>query len=80
MTTYNNTMKRIKKKVDLHGATAHVFRHNYLAYMAGQETDMKTLQAVAGHSTISMTMNRYVSAQPEKIIDAGRKMRSLLAG
>lgn len=80
ITTYNNTMKRIRKKVDLHGATAHTFRHSYLTYMAGTETDSKTLQTIAGHSTISMTMNRYVHAQPEKIIDAGRKMHSLLAG
>ena len=80
MTTYNNTWRRIKRTVDLHGATAHVFRHSYLTYMAGQSTDMKTLQAIAGHSTIGMTMNRYVHAQPEKIIDAGKKMHSLLAG
>ena len=80
MTTYNNTMKRIKKTVDLHGATAHVFRHSYLTYMAGTDTDNKTLQTIAGHSTISMTMNKYVHPQPEKIIDAGKKMHSLLAG
>lgn len=80
MTTYNNTMKRIRKTVDLHGATAHVFRHSYLTYMAGTDTDNKTLQTIAGHSTIGMTMNKYVHAQPEKIIDAGRKMHSLLAG
>lgn len=79
MTTYNNTMKRIRKAVDLHGATAHVFRHSYLTYMAGQTADLKTLQTIAGHSTIGMTMNRYVHAQPEKIIDAGKKMHSLLA-
>lgn len=80
MTTYNNTWKRIGKTIDLHGATAHVFRHSYLTYMAGQTADLKTLQAIAGHSTIGMTMNRYVHAQPEKIIDAGKKMHSLLAG
>ena len=80
MTTYNNTWRRIRKTIDLHGATAHVFRHSYLTYMAGQTTDMKTLQAIAGHSTIGMTMNRYVHAQPEKIIDAGKRMHDLLAG
>lgn len=79
MTTYNNTMTRIKKKIDLHGATAHVFRHSYLTYMAGEATDLKTLQAIAGHSTIGMTMNRYVHAQPEKIKEAGKRMHDLLA-
>lgn len=80
MTTYNNTMKRIRKAIDLHGATAHVFRHSYLTYMAGEATDLKTLQAIAGHATIDMTMNRYIHAQPEKIKDAGKKMHVLLAG
>ena len=80
MTTYNNTWRRIRKTIDLHGATAHVFRHSYLTYMAGQTTDVKTLQAIAGHSTIGMTMNRYVHAQPEKIIDAGKRIHALLAG
>ena len=80
MTTYNNTWRRIKKTIDLHGATAHIFRHSYLTYMAGTENDSKTLQTIAGHSTISMTMNRYVHAQPEKTIDAGKKMHNLLAG
>ena len=50
-----------------------------MTYMAGQTADLKTLQTIAGHSTIGMTMNRYVHAQPEKIIDAGKKMHSLLA-
>lgn len=80
MTTYNNTWRRINKTIDLHGATAHVFRHSYLTYMAGTDTDSKTLQTIAGHSEISMTMNHYVHAQPEKIIDAGKKMHELLAG
>ena len=80
MTTYNNTMKRIRKTVDLHGATAHVFRHSYLTYMAGQTSDIKTLQAIAGHSTIGMTMNHYVHAQPDKIKEAGQQMHDLLAG
>ncbi len=80
MTTYNNTWRRINKRIDLHGASAHVFRHSYLTYMAGQTTDVKTLQAIAGHSTIGMTMNHYVHAQPEKIKEAGKQMHDLLAG
>ena len=40
----------------------------------------KTLQTIAGHSTIGMTMNHYVHAQPEKIKAAGKQMHDLLAG
>ncbi len=79
MTTFNNTWRRIKKAVDLHGATPHVLRHSYLTYLAGTDTDTKTLQTIAGHSTISMTMNHYVHAQPDKIKAAGKQMHDLLA-
>lgn len=78
MTIYNNTWTRIKKAIDLHGATAHVFRHSYLTYMAGETTDMKTLQTIAGHSAIGMTMNRYVHARKDKIMDVGKQMHQLL--
>ena len=39
---------------------AHVFRPGQLIYSAGAGTDVKTLQAIAGHADIQMTMNRYV--------------------
>ena len=77
---YTNTWNRIKKAVDLHGATAHVFRHSYLTYAAGESSDIKSIQSIAGHSDIRMTMNRYVHAQPEKLQAIGSKMHSLLAG
>ena len=80
MTMFNNTWRRIKKTVDLHGATPHVLRHSYLTYLAGTGTDTKTLQTIAGHSTIGMTMNHYVHAQPDKIKAAGKRMHDLLAG
>ena len=55
-------------------------RHSYLTYLAGTGTDTKTLQTIAGHSTIGMTMNHYVHAQPDKIKAAGKQMHDLLAG
>lgn len=77
---YTNTWNRIKKTVDLHGATAHVFRHSYLTYAAGESSDHKSLQKIAGHSDIRMTMNRYVHAQPEKVKAVSNKVHDLLAG
>lgn len=70
---YNNTWERINKAIDLHGATLHVLRHTFITY-ASTETDMKTLQSVAGHSTITMTMDRYSHPQEHKIIELGRRM------
>ena len=80
LTHYTNTWNRIKKAVDLHGATAHVFRHSYLTYAAGESSDLKSIQSIAGHSDIRMTMNRYVHVQPEKLQAVASKMHTLLAG
>lgn len=57
--------------------TSHVFRHSYLTYAAGKTTNLKTLQALAGHSTIQMAMDHYVHAQPEMIKELGNKMHNL---
>ena len=74
-------MYRIRKQVNLHNATAHahVFRHSYLTYAAGTGTDVKTLQAIAGHADIQMTMNKYVHKQTSHIIDAGSRLEALLS-
>ena len=53
---------RICKKVNLpEGVTPHVLRHTFLTQLqATGRVDIKTLQSIAGHSKITMTMNSYV--------------------
>ena len=66
--SYKRRMYRIGKQVNLHNTTDHVFRHSYLTYAAGTGTDGKTLQAIAGHADIQMTMNRYVHKQTDTLL------------
>ena len=56
--TYQRTWERIGKTINLHGATAHIFRHTF-ATMMEPHTDIKTLQSIMGHADIQTTMNRY---------------------
>ena len=43
------------------GVTPHVLRHTFLTHLqATGRVDIKTLQSIAGHSKITMTMNTYV--------------------
>lgn len=69
---------RIKKKIDLHGATPHVFRHTYLTTAAGENIDPKTLQSMAGHADHQVTMNVYVHPKKENVAKAGQLMDELL--
>lgn len=69
--TFVRTWKRIGETINLHGATPHIFRHTYLTILAGLNIDVKTLQSIAGHGDIQITMNRYVHKRTEGLIEAG---------
>ena len=75
---YLTLESRIRKKVDLHGATPHILRHTYLTTAAGENIDPKTLQSKAGHADHQVTMNVYVHAKKENVARAGQMMDELL--
>ncbi len=66
-----NMWNRIIKQVDMHGATLHTLRHSFLTMASNSGIEPKTIQALAGHADVSITMNRYVHAQVEPIKRAG---------
>lgn len=76
---YRWMFKCIKDQVDLHDATAHIFRHSYLTMLDEAEVDPKTLQIIAGHGNFGFTMNRYVHGRHNKMLEAGEKFSSLIA-
>lgn len=63
--------QRIGKKINLYGATPHVFRHTYLSILAASNIDPKTIQALAGHSDFGFTFNKYVGRNKANMQDAG---------
>jgi len=75
---YTAMYERIERQVDLHEATAHIFRHSYLTLLDAAGVDPKTLQVIAGHGDIRITMNRYVHGREQEISDAGTKLSSLM--
>ena len=72
--TFTRAWQRIDRTIDLHGATPHTFRHTYITLAASSGIDVKTLQSIAGHSDIKMTMDRYAHKRDEKIIEAGERI------
>ena len=75
---YDKLMRRLKKRVNLYGATAHSLRHTYLTMLAGEGVDLKTLQTIAGHANIQTTKDIYVKPRTDKIMAAGEMMDALL--
>lgn len=66
--------QRIGKKIDLHGATPHTFRHTYLTMLAASDVDPKTIQALAGHSDFSFTFNKYIDRDKRNVMNAGQQL------
>ena len=76
-TAFKRMWERIGKKINLYGATPHVFRHTYITLAASSGIDVKTLQSIAGHSDIKMTMDRYAHKRENNIIAAGGLISSV---
>jgi len=75
---FRNTWTRIGKTIDLHGATPHVLRHTFLTYACNHGVDPKTLQALAGHSSVAFTLNQYVHTQKKQLQKAGELLSESL--
>lgn len=77
---YERTMQRIKRTIDMHGATAHIFRHSYATLLNATGASPKTIQRIIGHADISTTMNRYVHGDKEQEVAAVLNVSQKLAG
>ena len=74
---YACSMKRIKKTIDLHGATAHIFRHSFCTDAISANIDIKTVQGLLGHATPYTTMNVYAHVQREKLLSIGDRLAGI---
>ncbi len=77
--TFIRMWQRIGRTINLYGATPHRMRHTYITLAASSGVDVKTLQEIAGHADIKMTMERYAHARREKVIQAGKIIGSIFA-
>ena len=73
--SFNKQWGRIKKQIDIHGATPHVFRHTYATALNNAGVPMKTIQSILGHADIATTMNIYTHIDVGNILEAGNKYR-----
>lgn len=58
----------------------HDLRHGVATFLLQQGVAMKVVQDVLGHSTITMTMDRYSHVVPELRHDAAEKVGAVLFG
>ncbi len=80
LSSYRAMWKRIRKAIDMHGATPHVLRHSYLTYAVGATTDFKTIQGISGHADVFTLVNRYAHPQEDKVVELSNEIADVLTG
>ena len=75
---FRRLYKSISEKIDLYGATPHVFRHSYITTLAKAGIDLKTIQRISGHANVTIPLNIYTHAQEEDVQDAGVRVGKVL--
>ena len=75
---FRRLYKSISEKIDLYGATPHVFRHSYITTLAKAGIDLKTIQRISGHANVTIPLNIYTHSQEEDVQDAGVRVGKVL--
>ena len=78
LSIHRRMMERIRRTIDLHGASPHIFRHSYATLLNDAGASVKTIQAIIGHSDVQTTINRYVHSRDEKKQEAVRSVNEML--
>ena len=58
--TLENKYKRYLREADISAKNFHVLRHSFASRCIESGMDIKSLSSILGHSTVTITMNRYV--------------------
>lgn len=76
---YSRTLSYICKKNGIYPISMHSLRHTFATRCIEAGMKPKTLQAILGHSNISMTMNRYVHTTDDEKIKEMERIEHILA-
>ncbi|MCD7842442.1 MAG: tyrosine-type recombinase/integrase [Lachnospiraceae bacterium] len=72
-------MKRLEEQgVEIGTCTFHTLRHCFATRCIENGMDVKTLQAILGHSTFSMTVDLYVDVMEETKREEMKKVAAAL--
>ena len=78
--TYWDTQGRERvRRTGYHGLTPHMLRHTQATLLIAAGTDLKTVQARLGHSSINLTLNTYSHAIESKDKDAADTFSAMLS-
>ena len=74
-----NHFKKVLRLADIESVNFHVTRHTFATRCIELGFDVKSLSEILGHSTVNITMNRYVHPTLELKKENMKKLSYLLA-
>lgn len=77
--TLQRRLDRLCALSGLQGVHMHTLRHSYATRMLEAGTDVKTLSALMGHSSVRITMERYCHTDQERMNSAARRFDQYLS-
>ncbi len=76
--TYDESLQVIGKKIGVKGLSMHILRHTFATRCIEGGMMPKTLQVILGHSSYSLTMDRYVHVTDDVRLEEMNKIESIL--
>ena len=75
---HRRMMERIRRTIDLHGASTHVFRHSFATMLNDAGASVKTIQSIIGQTDFKTTADRYCHARDIRKHEAVQGVDKLL--
>lgn len=76
--TYQYQFKRVLKQCNIENRNFHCLRHTFATTCIHLGFDIKTLSELLGHSTVNITLNRYVHSSMEEKMKQMNKLSQLV--
>ena len=76
---FNRTFSRMVKRAGIEHISPHALRHSFATFCLQRGIDMKVLQTIMGHSSMSVTSDIYTHVLNERKIEEMKKLNDLIS-